>query len=208
LDMERILSLHPDLLVVWRGGGSGKQLNQLQKLRIPVFYIDPRKLEDIPHAIELLGQLMGTQPQANAVAASLQNQILLLTNQYSHKTPMRLFYQVWDKPLFTLNGQHIVSDAIRLCGGVNIFAGLANLSPNVDIEAVLQEDPDVIVGTEENNPTDGGVMMWKRYPAMRAVKLGNIVSVDGNLINRAGPRMIAGTAALCEKLDHARRKGH
>ena len=206
LDMERILALHPDLLVVWRGGGSGKQISQLQKLHIPVFYIDLRKMDDIPRTVMLLGQLMGTELQANATAAGLQQQLTLLSGTYAHRTPVRIFYQVWDKPLFTLNGQHIVSDAIRLCGGVNIFAGLANLSPNVDIEAVLQEDPDAIVGTTESNPADGGVTMWNRYPALRAVRHGHIVTIDGNLMNRAGPRMIAGTAALCEKLDSVRKK--
>jgi iron complex transport system substrate-binding protein len=115
-----------------------------------------------------------------------------------------MFYQVWDKPLFTLNGQHIVSDAIRVCGGVNIFASMKIVAPTVDIEAVIQEDPEAIIGTAEKHPSDGGVAMWKRYPLMTAVKRNNLFLLDGNLLNRAGPRMIEGTAALCEKLDLAR----
>jgi iron complex transport system substrate-binding protein len=115
-----------------------------------------------------------------------------------------LFYQIWDKPLYTLNGQHIVSDAIRLCGGENIFAKMTVTAPSIGIEAVLLENPEAIVGTAEKSPSDGGVNMWKRYTTMTAVERGNLFLLDGNLLNRAGPRMIAGTAALCEKLEQAR----
>ena len=103
-----------------------------------------------------------------------------------------------------------MSDAIRVCGGANIFANQKMTAPSVSIEAVLKEDPEVIIGTAEKNPSDVGIAMWKRYPTMIAAKNGNLFLIDGNLINRAGPRMIAGTEALCEKLDQARRRrnGH
>jgi iron complex transport system substrate-binding protein len=117
---------------------------------------------------------------------------------------VRLFYQVWDRPLYTLNGQHIVSDAIRLCGGINIFANMKVTAPSVGIEAVLQEDPEAIIGTVEKSPSDGGVNMWRRYPTLTAVRRGNLFVLDGNLLNRAGPRMVDGAAALCEKLEQAR----
>ncbi|PRC91532.1 cobalamin-binding protein [Solimicrobium silvestre] len=204
VDIERIIALKPDLLVIWRHGSSDKQVEQLRKLGVPLFYSEPHKLVDIPNNIRVLGQLMGTEKQANSVAAELSQQLTALTAKYANRSPVRLFYQVWDKPLFTLNGQHIVSDAIRVCGGVNIFANLKTTAPNVGIEAVLQEDPEAIIGTAEKSPSDGGVAMWKRYPGMTAVKRANLFLVDGNLINRSGPRMIAGTAALCEKLDLAR----
>jgi iron complex transport system substrate-binding protein len=137
-------------------------------------------------------------------ATRLSFQLNALKQKYQQRSPVRMFYQVWDQPLFTLNGQHIVSDAIQLCGGVNIFAGLSTISPNVDIESVLRLDPEAVVGTDEKNSGDGGVQMWKRYPTLQAVKRNNLFLIDGNLINRAGPRMIAGAALLCEKLDQAR----
>jgi iron complex transport system substrate-binding protein len=77
-------------------------------------------------------------------------------------------------------------------------------APSVGIEAVLQEDPEAIVGTAEKSPSDGGVAMWKRSPTMTAVRRGNLFLLDGNLLNRSGPHMMDGTAALCELLDQAR----
>lgn len=209
LDLERVMMLKPDLLVVWRQGSSAKQIEQLRKLGVPLFFTDEYKLADIPKNIEVLGQLMGTEEQANKAAAELRNQLSELTKQYANQSPVRLFYQVWDNPLFTLNGKQIVNDAIRLCGGVNIFANQKVTAPNVSIEAVLQKNPEAIIGTNESASPDGSMAMWKkRYPTMVAVKQGNLFELDGNLINRAGPRMISGVADLCEKLEQVRKNRH
>jgi iron complex transport system substrate-binding protein len=118
--------------------------------------------------------------------------------------PVRVFYQVWDKPLYTLNGGHIVSDSMRLCGGENIFAKMKVTAPVVGVEAVLQEDPEAIFSTAEKSTDEGGVGIWRQFPNMTAVRRSNLFRVDGNLLNRAGPRRVAGTAALCEKLELAR----
>jgi len=152
--------------------------------------------------VQRLGQLMGTENVAQVAAASLRRQLLDLRVRYAKRPTVRLFYQVWDQPLYTLNGSHIVSDAMRLCGGENIFAKMAMTAPVVSIEAVLEADPEAIFGTSEKN-TDG-VNLWRRYSSMKAVRNDNLFTLDGQLLNRAGPRMIAGATALCEKLELAR----
>ena len=204
VDIERVIAMKPDLIVVWRHENSDRQEEQLRQLGVPLFHSEPRRLADIPDSLKRLGRLMGTEAQANPAADRLQEKLDALTDKYAHRAPVRLFYQVWDQPLFTLNGKHIVSDAIRICGGVNVFADMKITAPNVGIEAVLQENPEAIIGTAEKHPTHGGVAMWKRYPTMLAVQRGNLFVVDGNLLNRAGPRIIEGATALCEKLDAAR----
>ena len=202
VDIERVIAMKPDLIVVWLHGSSARQLEQRRTLGIPLFHSDPKTLEAIPDSVQRLGQLMGTENVAQAAAASLRRQLLDLRVRYAKRPTVRLFYQVWDQPLYTLNGGHIVSDAMRLCGGENIFAKMAVTAPVVSIEAVLQEDPEAIFGTGEKN-TDG-VNLWRRYPGMKAVRNDNLFTLDGQLLNRAGPRMIAGTSALCEKLELAR----
>jgi iron complex transport system substrate-binding protein len=136
------------------------------------------------------------------VAASLRDRIATLRSRYAKRPIVRSFYQVWDKPLYTLNGRHIVSDALRLCGGENIFDKLPVTAPVVSIEAVLQENPEAIFATAEKNY--GGVNLWKPYGTLTAVRNDNLFTIDGNLLNRSGPRMIAGAAQLCEKLELAR----
>ena len=205
IDLERVIALKPDLLVVWLHGVSERQIDALRQLGIPIFHSEPKTLAAIPDNLLRLGQLMGTDSVARPAAAELRRSLAALTAQYAQRPPVRVFYQVWDKPLYTLNGEHIVSDAIRLCGGENVFAKLKVTAPMVSPEGVLQEDPEAVVGSVEKNPAAGGVEMWRQYGSLKAVRNGNLFALDGNLLNRAGPRMIAGAAALCEKLELARR---
>jgi len=204
VDMERVIAMKPDLIVVWMHGSSERQIDTLRQLGIPMFHSEPRKLDDIADSVLRLGQLMGTESVAKPAAAQLQQTLATLRAQYAHRPTVSVFYQVWDKPLYTLNGAHIVSDAIRLCGGENVFAKMSMTAPVVSIEGVLQADPEAIFGSSEKSTPEGGINMWRQYPTMKAVRNDNLFTIDGNLMNRAGPRMIAGTAALCEKIELAR----
>jgi iron complex transport system substrate-binding protein len=145
---------------------------------------------------------MGTDAVARPAAAQLRDQLADLRKRYANRPPVRSFYQVWDRPLYTLSGRHIVSDALRLCGGENIFAALQVTAPVVTVEAVLKENPEAIFATAEKNY--GGVNLWREYGTLTAVRNDNLFTIDGHLLNRAGPRMIAGAAQLCEKLELAR----
>ena len=206
LDLERIAALKPDMIVVWLHGSSERQIEQIRALGIPMFHSEPKKLDDIASSVSRLGKLMGTERVADSAAGRIRTDLALLTTKYAGRAPVRLFYQVWDKPLYTLNGSHIVSDAIRMCGGENIFGRLKATAPVVGVEAVLQEDPEAIFSTADRSDDEGGVGLWRQYPNMTAVRRGNLFRVDGNLLNRAGPRMVAGAASLCQKLELARER--
>jgi iron complex transport system substrate-binding protein len=149
IDMERVAAMKPDLIVIWMHGGFERQIEGLRKLGVPLFHSEPTKLEGIADNVVRLGQLMGTETVANAAAEDIRQQFAAMTRQYAKRPPVRLFYQVWDKPLYTLSNKSIVGDAIRLCGGVNIFGELKVTAPVVSIEAVLQENPEAIFGTSE-----------------------------------------------------------
>jgi len=202
IDIERVVSMKPDLIVAWMHNSSERQIEMVRKLGVPVFLSDPQTLDGIPENVIRLGHLMGTDAVASPAAAELRKQLASLRTRYAGRPPVRSFYQVWDKPLYTLSGRHIITDALRLCGGENIFDKLTVTAPIVSIEAVLQADPEAVFGTAEKNY--GGVSLWKPYTTMTATRNDNLFTVDGNLLNRAGPRMIAGTAVLCEKLELAR----
>jgi iron complex transport system substrate-binding protein len=110
---------------------------------------------------------------------------------------------VWDDPLYTLNGQHIASDAITLCGGRNIFAGLNTIAPQVSVESVLQRDPEVIIGGV-STPQQRGLSLWQRFPHLTAVQRKNLFTFDDALLSRPGPRAVDGAALLCARLEEAR----
>lgn len=202
VDMERIASLKPDLIVIWMHGSSERQIDTLRKLGVPLFHSEPKKLADIPDNMQRLGQLLGTEAIADKASAEWRDKLAALTAQYAKRPPVRVFYQVWDKPLYTLSGNHIISDVMRVCGGENVFASLKITAPVVDVEGVLREDPEAVFATAEKNY--GGVDLWRPYKNMKAVKHDNLFTLDGDLLNRSGPRLIQGTALLCEKLELAR----
>lgn len=206
IDTERLLMLRPDLLVVWQGGNGERQLEPLRRLGVPIYQSEPKSLDDIPAEVERLGKLTGTEASALPAAAALRARLAGLAERYHGKPPVSVFYQVWDQPLYTLNGRQIVSDAIRLCGGVNVFADLPVLAPAVGVEAVLQKNPEVIVRGGKDGEEASGLAMWKRYPAMLAVRRGNLYTVSSDLMTRAGPRMVDGAEALCGLLEQARGK--
>ena len=204
IDMERVLALKPDLIVVWKSGNTARQLEQLKSLGIPIFYSEPQRLDDIATSLTRLGRLLGSDAPAQAAAADYRRRIAALAARYAQRPQVRVFYQVWSKPLYTLNGEHIVNDAIRLCGGQNIFANLKVIAPQVGAEAVLAENPEAVFGAESHDTGDAGVYLWKQYPGLLATRRGNLFALTGEPLSRATPRMADGIAQLCEKIETAR----
>lgn len=204
IDIERIVALKPDLLLVWLHGNAERQLEPLRRLGIPLYYSEPHKLAEIPDSVQRIGRLLGTEAQAEKGAAELREKLRILAERYGNRPSVRVFYQLWDRPLYTLNGGHIISDVIRTCGGENIFSGLSITAPSVTVEAVLQANPEAIVTGNRRNQDVNGLELWKQYPSMLAVKRGNLFVVGTDLLVRSGPRMIDGAAAVCETLEQAR----
>jgi iron complex transport system substrate-binding protein len=206
VDIERVVALKPDLIIVWHSGNTARQVEQLASLGIPVFRSEPRRLAQVGDSLLRFGQLLGTEPVARAAAADYNRRIADLAARYEKRSPVRVFYQVWDRPLYTLSGEQIASDAIRLCGGQNIFAGLRVVAPEVTVEAVLQQDPEAIVGDIAHDPADRGLSIWRAYPALTAVRRDNLFTLDGVLLTRPGPRIADGATQLCERLEQARQR--
>ncbi|NYH99225.1 cobalamin-binding protein [Cupriavidus plantarum] len=208
LDLERIAALKPDLIVVWRHGNAQKQTDRLRALGMPLFFSEPRRLESIPENLEKLGTLMGTSTVANRAAADFRQQIDTLRKTYASRPPVTVFYQVWQQPLMTLNGQHLISDMLALCGGRNLFANETPLVPTVSTEAVVAGNPEVMLtagmgATRPDRPL-ADFTMWEKWKQVTAVARNNLFIVDGDLVNRAGPRVVRGAEEICKDIDIAR----
>ncbi|MGG7602975.1 cobalamin-binding protein [Massilia sp. BKSP1R2A-1] len=206
IDMERVLALRPDLIVVWHTGNTARQIAQIESLGVPVFHSEPRRLAQVAENIERLGRLLGTVPAAQAAAGAYRAKLAGLEARYGKRAPVTVFYQIWDQPLYTLNDAQIASDAIRVCGGRNVFGGLKVVAPEVSLEAVIAADPEAIMAGKRYDPANPGLKLWEPYRSMTAVKRGNLLTVDGELLTRPGPRAIDGAAALCQALEGGRQR--
>ena len=204
LDIEAILALKPDLIVGWESGNSPEEIALLETLGLPVFVSEPRSLADIATLMSRLGRLVGKPEFAGQRADDFARGVEELAISYANRSRLRVFYQVWDEPLYTLNREHIISELIADCGGVNIFADTATLSPAVSLESVIARDPEVIVGGSFANTIPGWVERWQDWPSVTAVRLGQVHVINADHIGRMGPRLLEGMRALCHAIDQAR----
>jgi iron complex transport system substrate-binding protein len=206
LDMERIVALRPDLIIAWWHGGFDRQLDQLHSLGVPVFLSEPRRLDGIPRTLLAFGRLTGEQSAAENAARSSSAAVNELRSRYAAQREVSVFYQVWNDPLLTIDGKHIISDVIGLCGGRNVFSDLPALVPAVSIEGVIAADPETIVTAKSAGASSDGLDMWRRWPRLRAIAEGNLIVLDADLMSRPSPRLIDGARVLCERLAAVRRR--
>jgi iron complex transport system substrate-binding protein len=204
LDLERIAALEPDLVLVWRHGNSPQQLQRLAALKLPTYAHEARALPDIARGLRDLGVLTGREADASQRADAFERAVAGLRARHAGRARLRVFYQVWPQPLITLNGEHLISQMLDLCGADNVFTGERLLTPTVTAEAVLLADPDAIVTGWV--PAHGGAPLdgWKRLTALHAVRSGQLLTVNPDLLHRQSDRVIAGAQELCEKLDGVR----
>ncbi|MGD8576017.1 MAG: cobalamin-binding protein [Thiohalophilus sp.] len=203
LDLERIVSLSPDLVIAWGTGNKPVDLEKLRRFNLPVFISEPRRLTDIPDSLVRLSELTGTEEQAKSVIEQFNNHLDGL-RRYSGREPVSVFYQIWDRPLMTVNGQHLIGDVIRLCGGRNIFADAPALTPRVGVEAVIERAPQVIIvgGVQEQH--QNWLQSWEKWQQIPAVQHGQLYLINPDQLQRHSLRILQGAETLCHLLQQAR----
>ncbi|WP_286221517.1 cobalamin-binding protein [Marinobacter apostichopi] len=204
LDLETIVALSPDLVVAWIDGNSRAQLEKLSAIGINVFWLAPRRFEEIAQAVEQLALLTGQPEVGRQRAANFREGLSELQTEYAAAPPIRVFFQIWDQPLMTVNREELISKAITLCGGVNVFADLPRLVPRISAEAVVVANPEAIVTSGEDSSDLSGLARWQQFPELAAVKSNNLFIEPPSLLARPTFRMLDGTRHLCETLERAR----
>ena len=204
IDLEAVVALRPDLVVAWPQSGSTRAIERIAALGIPVFRSEPRELEDIARTIETLGRLAGTGAAAQSAASRFRARAARLARTYASRPAVRVFYQVWNRPLITVNGEHVISKVLRLCGGENVMAALPALAPEIGRELVLRADPEVIVASGSDGGHPAWLQEWKAFPDLAAVRQGNLYAVRPELLQRHTPRLLDGAEEMCRILQEAR----
>jgi iron complex transport system substrate-binding protein len=204
LDVEGLLKLRPTLIVLWDSGTPASRKAELERLNLRLYITDQHRLDDIGATLLEFGRLAGTEAVAAAAARRYRTELKEVRSRYAARSRLRVFYQVWDRPLYTLSGAHVVSEVLSLCGGDNVFADLSTLAPAIDKEAVLARNPDVILiaatGAEGRRQT----LDWNQFANLRAVRSHHVFTVDPSLVGRMAPRILQGVREVCGLLDAAR----
>jgi iron complex transport system substrate-binding protein len=203
IDLERIVALRPDLAVAWPYVAPA-QIERLRDLGVAVYLSDPHTPEEIAGDLERLGTLAGTGDSALRAATAFRARLSALRARERGASKVRVFYEIWHQPLYTIGGAHLITAAIELCGGENVFASLRLPAPSVSVEAVLAAAPEAIVAGTDGAMRPAWLDAWEPWRSVPAVARGNLFVVDANLLHRAGPRFVDGVDQLCSALDRAR----
>lgn len=202
--LESIIALQPDLILMWGSGSGANAHASLQRLGLPIYISEPRQFADISNTIRNIGTLAGTQNISEPEAQRIERKFVELAAQYSTHKNLSVLYQIWDQPLQTLNGDHLISKVIELCGGRNLFFDAASIAPKISLESVLHRNPDVIVASGTGASRPAWLAKWMQYPSLTAVKNNTLFTVNPDHIQRPTARILIGAKTLCTQLESAR----
>ena len=201
IDMERLVALHPDVVISWPAGGNPAQRAKITALGIPLYRQQVARLADLPVSLRRLGVLAGTAAVAEPAAAALEARLGALRQTYSvHEHRPTVLLQVWNRPIYTIGGRHLMSDALGICGARNVFADLPEPGPLVDTEAVIGRNPDIILAAAPPGEGAAWVADWQRFAGLAAVRNHRVVAFENQALSRLGPSVLDATEELCRTI--------
>lgn len=201
VSLEAVLAQRPTRVLVWDGGTPPERVERLRELGVPVDAIAINALDDIPRVLRQLGASMGDPAVAEAAAVDFETRLAALRTRYRDARPLRVFYQIDTQPIFTVSGRSPISEALRVCGGENVFADLAPLAASVSVESLIATRIDAVVHGERD--AEAIARFWSRLP-VKAGRPPALIAVDAGRLARASPRLLEVLAPLCRELDALR----
>ena len=204
INLEKVIELNPDLILGWESGNRLQDMKRLKELGFKLSVFEVKTLDDIPDRIEQLGVALGSANQAKQKASELRNTLKTLRQVYQSRVPVSSFYQIWHKPLITMNGDQFISQAMDICGAKNVFSDLPKLTAKIGLESLFQRDPQLfLIGGEASFQQDW-LKTWQGYPNLKAIKNNQIYLLNNSHYQRPTARLINHLEDLCLKVDQAR----
>ncbi|HET7569503.1 MAG TPA: cobalamin-binding protein [Gammaproteobacteria bacterium] len=204
IDVERLVALKPDLVLAWASADPPALLGRLKSLGFKIAVFKPRTLDDIAANLRRIGRLAGTSTEADKAAAAFEQGLKQLRQRYSNRKPVQVFYEISAHPLYTVNGEQIISQGIKLCGGRNIFRDLPTLAAPVAVAAVIARNPQAIITGGSDAEARHRLQAWRQWSDLAAVQKDALFSVPADLVVRATPRLLQGLKKICRDLDSVR----
>ncbi len=201
IDIERLRSLRPDLVIGWRTGNPARDLERLKRERMPVFMTEPQRLTDIARIVRSIGALTGTGDAAQAAARSFEEAIAALS--VATTDPVPTFVEIWHRPMLTVSGAHLMTDVLRVCGARNVFASIPALTARVSAEQLLVANPSLLIVSGSPAERHAIINRWQAFGLIRAVRTKNIVVIDPRILHRQGLRIVEGVRDVCAAVQAA-----
>lgn len=204
VNIEKIIHLKPDFIYAWQSSMRQQDVQRFTKLGYEVIYSHSNDLNAIAKEIRQIGRTLQTQVTAEKTADKIESELAKIKAKYSQKSTVKVFYQIWNKPLMTINGEQFISQGLDYCGAENIFSEMPLLAAEVNLESLFKHNPDVIILGGEGATQDAWLKRWQAYPQLKAVANNQIMTLNADLYQRPTERFVMNLDALCQKIDKAR----
>jgi len=202
LDLEKIVSLKPDLCIAIKGGNPRVVVNRLESLSIPVYAVNPRNLQTVMKTITEIGIFLNANEKANSVVQDMQSRIQRVKTKIANVTYRpRVFFQIGIAPIVSVGTNTFTNELIELAGGKNLSKGPIPY-PRFSKEQVLSLSPEVFIITSMSRNTifERVKKEWSKWPSLPAVKNQRIHLEDSNLFDRPTPRLVDGLENLARRI--------
>jgi len=206
INMERLLSLKPDLVLAWKTGNKAEDLAYIEKLGIPVAYSNPDQVDNVADELRKLGELTHLKMRADRVATEFEVKLAAIRASQQDKPPVSVFYQLWPEPMMTVGGNTWINQLLTICHADNVFANSETDYPRISIENVLVSKPEVIIIPDEKSKKPQPQIDWRQWPELPAVQHNQFISVNADLLHRFTTRMLDGLSEMCGKIDISRKQ--
>jgi len=200
-NLETLVTLKPDLVVATRSGNREETFDQLKRLGIPVYLVDPVTVDDVLRLVSDLGDLTGHRDRAVLVDRDLERRIAAVRDRVKGRPQPRVLYVLWPEPLIVPGRGALVSELIALAGGASVTADQGQGYPRMSLEAAVGRAPEVIVLARHGSRIgSAGREQWLRLESMPAIRSGRLYMADGDLMHRYGPRLVVGLEKLARMI--------
>ena len=198
LNVEKIISLSPDLVIGTADGNQPGVVDMLEQAGIEVFIVNPRNIREVIETIDTLGRVCGLPEKASALSRQLRNRVdRVLEMTGSRRMPL-VFLQINLKPIMTVNKHTFHHDLIRLAGGINMAQDEPITYPRISLEEVICRKPEVIIisSMERGGRFEKARLEWLKWTLIPAAKNKRVHLIVSDLIDRPSPRIVQGLEAM------------
>jgi len=194
---EAILSVNPDLVV---GGLSlnSASIQKLNDLKLKVFTVEPKTLDQAMERIRILGQITNRQEQAEKVVSGMKADIQKVTDAVKNLKPeQKKKVYIEFSPGWSVGRGEYMNDMIELAGGINAARDLKGWQ-KIDAEKIIQENPDVIFYASGVNNLEQTIKSRSGWDQINAVKNNRVIAIDASILSRPGPRVTKGLVEIAK----------
>jgi iron complex transport system substrate-binding protein len=192
LDIEKIVKLQPQLCLAARDGNPKASVEKLEALGIPVYVFDPKSLEDVIDAVARLGEIYGTEIQADVLVAGYRQRLNRIKRRLEGvENRPRVFFQIDAQPVFSAGADTFLHQLLVRAGAVNLAADRSGY-PRYSWEELLRLEPEVVIMASMGGGFTEQELLarWQAWPQIPAVRNKRLYVVDADLFDRPSPRLI------------------